>query len=111
MEELSAIGRIAELRPSETERQIERVRHADEMRRSMKEARKDSIFFDLVSRSVVLHGRRTTSYRRLGDEPLQRFDLDLASHGVSFEIPRTEAADPLGLNFMILTFRNLRREA
>ncbi|MNS20263.1 hypothetical protein D3C72_519970 [compost metagenome] len=111
LEELSAIGRIAELRPSETERQIERVRHADEMRRSMKEARKDSIFFDLVSRSVVLHGRRTTSYRRLGDEPLQRFDLDLASHGVSFEIPRTEAADPLGLNFMILTFRNLRREA
>lgn len=109
LEQLVAIGRIPELRPSATERQIERVRHSDQMRASFKEARKGSLFLDLVSHSVVLHGRRTTSYRRLGDEPLQRFDMDLASHGVSFELPRVEAADPLGLDFLILTYRRLQR--
>lgn len=109
LEQLAAIGRIAELRPSATDRQIERVRHADQMRASFKEARKESVFHNLVSRSVVLHGRRTTSYRRLADEPLQRFDMDLGSHGVSFELPRLEAADPLGLDLLILTYRSMRR--
>lgn len=109
LEQLAAIGRIAELQPSATEQQIERVRHADQMRASFKEAQKESIFLNLVSRSVVLHGRRTTSYRSIAGEPLQRFDMDLASHGASFELPRGEAADPLGLDLLILTYRSMRR--
>ena len=110
LEALKAVGPIPELRPSESHRRIDRIRQADQMREIMKDARKESIFFNLVSHSTVLHGRRTTSYRiREEGEPLQKFDMDLSSHGVSFELPRTEAVDPLGLDNMLLACRSLTR--
>lgn len=110
LEALKAVGPIPELRPSESHRRIDRIRQADQMREIMKDARKESVFFNLVSHSTVLHGGRTRSYRSRDDgEPLQKFDMDLSSHGVSFELPRTEAVDPLGLDNMLLTCRSLTR--
>lgn len=110
LEALMTVGPIPELRPSESHRRLDRIRQADQMREIMKDARKESVFFDLVSHSTILHGGRTTSYRSRDDsKPLQKFDMDLSSHGVSFELPRSEAVDPLGLDNMLLTCRSLTR--
>lgn len=106
---LQSVGVVPELHPSERERQIERTRSADQMRAAYKDAHKKSIFYNLVSRSVVLHGRRTTSYLQRPDGPMQKFDMDLASHGMSIELPRAEASDPLGLDLMLLAFRTRTR--
>jgi hypothetical protein len=53
--EIESVGQIKELRPSERERQVERLRMRDQMREVQKGAEKASILMSLVKRSVLLY--------------------------------------------------------
>jgi hypothetical protein len=109
---VSRIPRLKELRPSERHRAIERAHQADQMRKASTESRLQSSLFDLVHHSTVLYANRTISFvQRSQDGDREPFEMDLHKMGVSFELPRMEVLDPIGLQLQMLTMRTeqLRR--
>ncbi|WP_434605635.1 hypothetical protein [Pseudomonas sp. R1-7] len=101
---------IVELQPSEHHRRIERLRISDQMRDAHKQAESASVFLNLISRSVLLYGNRSLSFVDDGQERLRPMEFDLHSHGVSYEMPRMSAIDPVGLDYILRVFRNERME-
>lgn len=105
LEGLKSPGSVPELHPSERERQLEWERHTDSMTDAMRKARKKSIFAQIATESVLLYGRRAVSWvERPGEEP-RRMESTLGSIGTSFEMPRIDIVDPVGLQIMLLAFR------
>ncbi|MBI1405994.1 MAG: hypothetical protein GC145_07710 [Caulobacter sp.] len=107
VEGLKRTSNIRELEPPETHRQLENNRFYQEMRSAHKDAMSKSVFFNLVSRSIVLHGNKTLSYRQNEHGGIQSFEMELKSHATSVEWPRLSAIDPIGFDYLI---RVLRRE-
>lgn len=105
IEGLKAIGIVPELHPSDRERQLEFERHSDGMNAAFREARKKSIFAAIATESVMLYGNRAVSWVAMPNEAPRRIQTDLASIGTSFEMPRVDTVDPLGLQLMLLAFR------
>lgn len=101
---------ILELQPSEHHRRIENMRISDQFRDGHKQAESSSVLLSMVSRSVLLYGNRSTSFVDDGDGKLRPFEINLQSHGISFEMPRMEIIDPVGLDYTLRTFRNERME-
>lgn len=99
---------IIELQPTEHHRRIERLRISDQMREGYKQAESGSIFFGLVNRSVLLYGNRSLSFIDDGQDGLRHVEVDLQSHGFSYEMPRMEVVDPIGLDYILRVFRNER---
>lgn len=108
---LGALRNVKELRPSERQRQAEWQRHSDAMAEAHRLADKKSIFADLFKKVVVLYGNRSISYVKHGKEAPKRFETKMASHGVSFELPRVDIVDSIGLQQMLLSFRSEQRPA
>jgi hypothetical protein len=101
---------IVELQPTEQHRRIEHLRISDQMRAAYKEAESGSVFLGLVNRSVLLYGNRSLSFIDDGQDGLRGVELDLQSHGVSYEMPRMEVVDPIGLDYLLRVFRSERME-
>ncbi|MEX2940756.1 hypothetical protein [Serratia fonticola] len=108
---LRVIKYVPELFPSERERQLEWQRHCDSTAEAMKAARKKSLFSSLMSESILLYGNHSISWIQdalLQPEP-RRIETPLASFSHSYEIPRMDVVDPLGLQLMIISFRREER--
>lgn len=105
-----SIPLIVELQPSEHHRRIEHLRISDQMRDAHKEAESKSVFLSLVSRSVLLYGNRSLSFVEDGHDRLRPMEIDLHSHGISYEMPRMEVVDPVGLDYILRVFRKERME-
>jgi hypothetical protein len=105
---LDGTGDIRELHPSEHNRQIERIRFFDRMRRIRKTAEQESIFLSLVRRSVILYGRRSITYIENPGGNRRPVEMELKTHSASMEFPRMEIVDPIGLSYMMLVFRTER---
>lgn len=105
LKSLQEIPLIKELQPSEHQRRVQWVRSSEQMRRIRKEAEKQSVLLSLVHRSVLLYGRRSLSFHRGDDGEMHPFDMELRPYGVSFEMPRMESFDPVGLDIMLRIFR------
>ncbi|MBR8060224.1 hypothetical protein [Burkholderia dolosa] len=103
---LNSPGRVLELHPSEHERQLEWERHADSMSDAIRKARKDSIISKIVTESVMLYGNSAVSWIDLPGGKPRRIETKLGSVGTSFEMPRVDIVDPIGLQLMLLTFRS-----
>ncbi|MDN7715117.1 hypothetical protein [Burkholderia gladioli] len=101
---LEAPGRVPELHPSERERQLEWEHRADGMSNAAAEARKKSVFAQLVAESIILYGNRAVSWVDLPGEKPRRIDTELRSVATSFEIPRVDVFDPIGLDLMLRRF-------
>lgn len=97
---------IVELQPSEHHRRIERLRISDQMRDAHKQAESGSVFLSMVSRSVLLYGNRSLTFVDDGQDKLRPLEIDLHSHGVSYEMPRMEVVDPVGLDYVLRVFRH-----
>ncbi len=110
LEAQRSIPPIVELQPSEHHRRIERLRISDQMRDAHKQAESRSVFLSLVSRSVLLYGNRSLTFVDDGQDNLRPMEIDLHSHGVSYEIPRMEIIDPVGLEYVLRVFRHERME-
>jgi hypothetical protein len=87
------------------------LRDFDEMQDARKEAEKQSVFLSLVSRSVVLHGRRTLSYVQAQGQNIEPMEMELHAHSFEFEMPRQEVLDPIGIDYVLRVFRAERFES
>lgn len=75
-----------------------------------KKAQEQSVFLNLVSKQVLLYGRKTISYIDSGGGKLHRQESPLSSFSHSFEIPRLSFIDPHNLDFRLRTLRNEARK-
>lgn len=110
LEAQRSIPPVAELQPSEHHRRIERLRISDQMRDAHKQAERGSVLLSLVSRSVLLYGNRSLTFVDDGQDNLRPMEIDLHSHGISYEMPRMEIIDPVGLEYILRVFRHERME-
>lgn len=108
LEALRTVPAIKELHPSEHHRRIERLRIADQMREAHKQAQSQSVLLNLVKRSVVLYGNRSLTLIKDEKEEPRPIEIDLKPFEVSFEMPRMEVVDPIGLDFTLRVFRTER---
>ena len=111
LEGLRSIGRVPELHPSERERTIEWQRHADSMAEAHRQARRKSILASIVTESVLLYGTRSVSWVPDPTAEPRRIETPLATISHSFEIPRVDIVDPIGLQLMLISFRSEERPA
>lgn len=106
MSALEALPRLRELRvPMALRRDLAKAR-SKAMQSSMREAEKQSVFAQLVTRVHIKAGE--TSFQHDGEswtEPMR-----FASHSVSFEMPRREVLDPVGNAYRRLQLRTAKRD-
>jgi hypothetical protein len=105
VEALKSVGEVKELRPSEAQRQTVHRNDSDEMRKSFKAAQRESVLMRLVSRSVVLYGKRTLTVVDGPGNDRRFMEMDLQSHSFGVEVPRSTVIDPVGLDLMLRVFR------
>lgn len=108
---LRTIPLIKELHPSEHHRRIERLRMSDQMRDASKQANSQSVFLSMMKHSVLLYGNRSLSFINDGTNALRPMEMDLKPFGVSFEMPRMEIVDSVGLDYTLRVLRNERIES
>jgi hypothetical protein len=102
---LDATGTIRELHPSDYQRDVVRQRTLDEMRTTHKMALSKSVLVSLVRRSTILYGKRSLTYVTDRDGRQRAVAMDLKSFSASFELPRREILDPVGLDYMLRVYR------
>jgi hypothetical protein len=102
---LEAAGTIKELHPSDYQRDVVRQRIHDNVRAIHKAAESKSIFMNLVHRSTILYGKRSLTFVEDDDGQHRAVEVDLKSFGTSWELPRHEVLDPVGLDYMLRVFR------
>ena len=105
LDDLKSTGLIPELHPTQTQRDAHRRHFSRLMSESFKEAEKKSVILSLVSKSVLLYGRKSINYVYGLDGKSNRMEIPLHSHGTEMEIPRFENIDHFGLDYMIRIFR------
>jgi hypothetical protein len=102
---LEATGIIKELHPSDYQRNVVWQRTHDEVREAHKVAEKRSVFMNLVHRSTILYGKRSLTFISDPNGNRRALAMDLKSFETSFEVPRHEILDPVGLDYMLRVFR------
>lgn len=102
---LRSVPDLKEFHPSELHRRIEHLRMADQMQAASKQARSQSVLLSFVKRSVLLYGSRSLSFIRDDGDRLRPMEMDLKAFGVSFELPRMQIADPVGLDYALRVYR------
>lgn len=111
LENLCSMGDLAALHTSETQR-VAYHRHISHiMEESWKAAEAQSVFVDLVSKSVLLYGRKSINYLYGPNGQSHRMEIPLQSHGAEMEFPRMQTLDPFGLDYMLHIFRNEQLKA
>jgi hypothetical protein len=111
MNALKSTGVIPELHPSQAHRDAHRRHFSQLLSASFKEAEKKSVFLSLVSKSVLLYGRKSINYVYGLNGKYNRMETPLLSHGTEIEIPRLQIIDPFGLDYMLRIFRAERIKA
>ncbi|TAN44197.1 MAG: hypothetical protein EPN22_06835 [Nitrospirae bacterium] len=106
LKDLRSVGNLAALHPGETQREAYHRHFSRLMTESYKEAEAKSVFLNLVSKSVLLYGRKSINYVYDLDRKPNRMETELQSFGTEIEIPRMENIDPFGLDYMLRIFRN-----
>jgi hypothetical protein len=102
---LDAVGTIKELYPSDYHRNVVRQHTRDEMQTAMRRAEDNSIIRKFVRRYTVLYGKSTVTHVMGGDGGRRAVSMDMKSLSVSFELPRLEILDPVGLNCVLRMLR------
>ena len=102
---LDSIGTIKELHPSDYQRDVVHQRAHDEMREVHKLAEGKSVLLNLVHRSTILYGRRWLTYVADPGGQLRAIETELKTISTSFELPRHQILDPVGLDYMLRIFR------
>ncbi|MGG6294931.1 hypothetical protein ACQ4M4_10935 [Leptolyngbya sp. AN02str] len=111
IEDLKSIGDIPELHPSQENREVYRRRMTRQMSEAMKNAEKESVFLSIITKSILLYGRKSIDYVYGPDGESRRMEMPLKSFGTEMEFPRLDNIDPFGLDYMIRIFRAEQRRA
>lgn len=104
-EDLHSIGSIPELHPSGEQRETQMRHFGRQVSASFKEAEKKSVFFGIVSKSVLLYGRKSIFRVHRPHGQSQRMETALQTHSTTIEYPRLDSIDPVGLDYMLRLFR------
>lgn len=108
MKALEAMPVLKELRPSERQRHMQHARQDDFWRDVHRIAQEESIFANLVHRSVLLYGSRSVTYvYRNRDEAPERAEIGMTALHHSFDWPRMEVLDPVGYQLGLLQLRGI----
>ena len=102
---LTATGTIKELHPSEYQRDVVRQHAYDEFRTVYEKTESKSVFLALARRSTILYGKRSLTYVSNHDGGHRAVVMDLKSYEASFELPRREILDPVGLDYILRVYR------
>jgi hypothetical protein len=102
---LDATGTIKELHPSDYQRDVVHQRARDEMQAAHKKAESQSFLLSSVRRSTILYGKRSLTYVADLDGSHRAVSMDLKPFEASYELPRREILDPLGLDHMLRLYR------
>ena len=105
MKGLEGIEHLVELQPSESRRQIERVRHTQKMTKAMDEAEKKSIFHGLMATQHLIYGTTSSFFMQDPDGSGRFVSTKMGSHSVSVEYPQLAIFDPEGLEMMLFYYR------
>ena len=104
LDALAGIETLVELHPSAEHRQIENDRLNREMTQTMKESKKQSIFFDLIKTETLLYGSKSSSYIVGPGGEMRQVNTMMNSHSIEYELPQLDIFDPEGLNMLLLQF-------
>jgi hypothetical protein len=102
---LRSIGDLPALRPGEAERDAYQRHFSDLVADSFRAAQAESVFMQLVSKSILLYGRKSIHYQYGDDGKAHRIEMPLHNHGTELEYPRMERIDPYGLDHMLRIFK------
>lgn len=105
---MKAAGIVKELQPSERQRDVVRQMFHDEMQTARKRAEGKSLLLNLVQRSTILYGNRSRTYVTDGGGQQRAIEMELKPIGASFEMPRRDILDPVGLDYMLRVFRVMK---
>lgn len=108
LEELRSARELPALYPSTVQRESYRRNFSRQMAESMKKAEENSVLLKLVSKNVLLYGRKSINYVHGVNGQTHRMETPLHSHGVEVEYPRMGNLDPFGMDYMLRIFRNER---
>ena len=107
LKDLRSVGNLAALHPGERQQEIYHRHLSSRMAETYKAAEAASVFMSLVSKSLILYGRKSVMYRYDSAGQPHRTELLLQSHSVEVPIPRMHEIDPFGLDFQLRIFRSL----
>ncbi len=105
IENLKSTDKIPELHPPQSHIDTYKRHFAREMADAMSEAEKKSVLLSLVSKSVLLYGRKSISYVYDFNDKPRRNEMELHKHGTEIEFPRVQNIDPFGLDYTLRVFR------
>jgi hypothetical protein len=108
LQALKSMPDIPALHPSEEQREAQHRRRSRLMARSYKEAQKESVFFNLIRRSVLLYGEKSVYHVQEPGGQSKRIETPLKSFGTSFDLPRLDQIDPVGLDIFLRTCKSER---
>lgn len=108
LDDLRSVGNLAALYPSEAQREAYHRHFSGLMAESFKAAEAQSVFLHLVSKSVLLYGRKSINYVYGADGTSHRMETPLQRHGTTMEFPWMENLDPFGLDYMLRIFKTER---
>lgn len=105
LEDLHSVGNLPALHPSTRQREAYQRYFSHHMSKAWKEAEVQSVFLNLVSKNVLLYGRKSIDYVSNADGEFHRMEIPLQSHDTTIEIPRMQHLDPFGLDYKLRVFR------
>ncbi|HEX3556797.1 MAG TPA: hypothetical protein VIA62_26540 [Thermoanaerobaculia bacterium] len=108
LDDLKSVGNIPALHSSLEHRDAYRRHFSEEVAQSFKRAQAESVFLQLIHRSVLLYGRKAIHHVFGPEGQIKRSEMQLGSHGTEIEFPRMTRVDPHGLEFMLRVFRHER---
>ncbi|SHN50604.1 hypothetical protein [Desulfitobacterium chlororespirans] len=108
LNDLHTTGEIFELRPSQIQKNAYQRYFSELLSESMKKAEKESVFLSLVSKSILLYGRKSINYIYEKSGEPKRMEIPLHSHSTEMEMPRIVNIDPFGVDYMLRVFRTER---
>ena len=107
--ELERYGTCVAFRPSEHDRQLQGYRQTDFWRDIHKQAEQGSLLSALAHKATILYGMSSIFYVHTDaeSEP-HRQEISMGAIEHSFEFPRLQAIDPVGLQYNMTLFRSER---
>lgn len=105
LETLRVVPDIREFDPSESQLQIQQAHQRNQMREVGKLAMEKSVISKICRTATLLYGNRAQSFVREGQGHLRPVEMEMKSFGVTFETPRLEIIDPVGLDHILRVFR------
>jgi hypothetical protein len=105
LEDLHSVGNLPALHPSTRQREAYHRHFSHHMSEAWKETEAQSVLLNLVSKNVLLYGRKSIDYVSNADGEFHRMEIPLQSHDTTIEIPRMQHFDPFGLDYKLRVFR------